>query len=101
MVHRERYQTVRDERDAYQQLQDQFGGQIDIMSNTIETCNAEKERLQNELIQAQIDQGNANEKVSKALSTIQRTLAKFGMTDENMSNTIDLDISCNIKINSI
>jgi len=101
MVHRERYQTVRDERDAYQQLQDQFGGQIDIMSSTIETCNAEKERLQNELIQAQIDQGNANEKVSKALSTIQRTLAKFGMTDENMSNTIDLDIATNMLIKSI
>ena len=101
MVHRERYQTVRDERDAYQQLQDQFGGQIDIMSNTIETCNAEKERLQNELIQAQIDQGNANEKVSKALSTIQRTLAKFGMTDENMSNTIDLDIATTMLTKSI
>ena len=93
MVHRERYQTVRDERDAYQQLQDQFGGQIDMMSNTIETCNVEKERLQQELIQAQIDQGNANEKVSKALSTIQRTLAKFGMSDESMSNTVDLDIA--------
>lgn len=101
MVHRERYQTIRDERDAYQQLQDQFSGQIDIMSSTIETCNIEKERLQKELIESQIDQGNANEKVSKALSTIQRTLAKFGMTDESMSNTIDLDIATTMLTKSI
>ena len=92
MVHRERYQTVRDERDAYQQLQDQFSGQIDAMSSTIESCNIEKERLQKELAQTQINQINADEKVSKALLSIQRILTKFGMTDDSMSGTTDLDV---------
>lgn len=101
MVHRERYQTVRDERDAYQQLQDQFSGQIDSMSSTIESCNIERERLQKELAQAQIDQINADEKVSKALLSIQRILAKFGMTDDSMSSTIDLDVAATMLMKAV
>jgi hypothetical protein len=101
MVHRERYQTVRDERDAYQQLQDQFSGQIDAMSSTIESCNIEKERLQKELAQTQINQINADEKVSKALLSIQRILTKFGMTDDSMSGTTDLDVAATLLMKAV
>lgn len=48
-MHRDRYMVVRDERDAYQQLQDQFSGQMDFLSKMNEDCNAEKDRLTQEV----------------------------------------------------
>lgn len=48
-MHRDRYMVVRDERDAYQQLQDQFSGQMDFLSKLNEDCSAEKDKLSQEV----------------------------------------------------
>jgi hypothetical protein len=52
-LHRDRYMVIRDERDAYQQLQDQFSGQMDFTSKMIEEYSAEKERLVQDISKGQ------------------------------------------------
>jgi hypothetical protein len=52
-LHRDRYMVVRDERDAYQELQDQFSGQMDFTSKMLEEKSAEKDRLAQEISQGQ------------------------------------------------
>ena len=52
-LHRDRYTTVRDERDAYQQLQDQFSGQMDMTSKMLEDSAMEKEKLSFEVAHVQ------------------------------------------------
>lgn len=52
-LHRDRYMVVRDERDAYQQLQDQFSGQMDFTSKMIEEYSTEKDRLVQEISKSQ------------------------------------------------
>lgn len=52
-LHRDRYMVIRDERDAYQQLQDQFSGQMDFTSKMIEEYSIEKDRLVQEISKGQ------------------------------------------------
>ncbi len=52
-MHRDRYMVVRDERDAYQQLQDQFSGQMDFTTKMIEEYGVEKDRLTQEISKGQ------------------------------------------------
>jgi hypothetical protein len=52
-LHRDRYTTVRDERDAYQQLQDQFSGQMDMTAKMLEESSLEKEKLSYEVAHVQ------------------------------------------------
>ena len=52
-LHRDRYTTVRDERDAYQQLQDQFSGQMDMTAKMLEESALEKEKLSYEVAHVQ------------------------------------------------
>lgn len=52
-LHRDRYMVIRDERDAYQQLQEQFSGQMDFTSKMIEEYSSEKERLVQEISKGQ------------------------------------------------
>lgn len=49
--------VVRDERDAYQQLQDQFSGQMDFATKMMEENGIEKERMVSEIstIQRQLN----------------------------------------------
>lgn len=47
-MHRDRYMAVHDERDAYQQLQDQFSGQMDFLAKMNEECSTEKDKLTQE-----------------------------------------------------
>jgi hypothetical protein len=54
-MQRERYAVVRDERDAYQQLQDQFSSQLDTAFQMVDSSTQEKERLQIEVRQAKKD----------------------------------------------
>ena len=54
-MQRERYAVVRDERDAYQQLQDQFSSQLDTAFQMVDSCTQEKERLQIAVRQAKKD----------------------------------------------
>jgi hypothetical protein len=44
---------VRDERDAYQQLQDQFSGQMDMTAKMLEESALEKEKLSYEVAHVQ------------------------------------------------
>ena len=45
-LHRDRYQLIKDERDAYQQLQDQFSGEMDYASKMIESSSKDNEKMQ-------------------------------------------------------
>jgi K+-sensing histidine kinase KdpD len=58
-LHRDRYSTVRDERDAYQQLQDQFSGQMDMTAKMLEESAAEKEKLSYEVAAGQREMAEA------------------------------------------
>lgn len=55
-MQRERYAVVKDERDAYQQLQDQFSGQLDFAFQQVETTSSERDRLQLEVNRLAKDQ---------------------------------------------
>jgi hypothetical protein len=50
-MQRERYGVVKDERDAYHELQDQFSAQLDMAFQQVETSGQEKDRVQTELVQ--------------------------------------------------
>jgi hypothetical protein len=52
-LHRDRYMVVREERNAYQELQEQFSGQMDFTSKMLEEKSAEKDRLAQEISQGQ------------------------------------------------
>jgi hypothetical protein len=67
-MQRERYAVVRDERDAYQQLQDQFSGQLDFAFQQVEITSGEKDRLQAEV-----------NKLSKDQDEIEFILKKFAL----------------------
>lgn len=58
-IHRDRYMVVRDERDAYQQLQDQFSGQMDFTTKMMEENGIEKERMMAEISQIQFQLNSA------------------------------------------
>jgi hypothetical protein len=45
----DKYHVIRDERDAYQQLQDQFSGEMNFANKQVELSAAERERLQLEI----------------------------------------------------
>jgi hypothetical protein len=69
-IHRDRYMVVRDERDAYQQLQDQFSGQMDFTTKMMEENGIEKERLTQEIAQGQKQLDDALRIISEAFATI-------------------------------
>lgn len=63
---------VRDERDAYQQLQSQFTGQIDTKSKQIESDAQEKERLLT-------DFRTVNQIYEESKNAMNRILFRFGV----------------------
>ena len=71
-LHRDRYQVIKDERDAYQQLQDQFSGEMDSATKNIELSAIDKERMQ-------IEVAEAKKESEKALQTLQSLLLNIGV----------------------
>jgi hypothetical protein len=69
-IHRDRYGVVRDERDAYQQLQDQFSGQMDFTTKMMEENGIEKERMMGEIAQIQLQLNAAVRALHGALQTM-------------------------------
>jgi hypothetical protein len=68
---RDRYGTVRDERDAYQQLQEQFSWRINEAAHAAEESNTEKEELKRKLLEARDDSLKAIDLVSAALALLE------------------------------
>ena len=58
-MQRERYGVVKDERDAYHELQDQFSAQLDMAFQQVELSSQEKDRVQAELTKAIKDTADA------------------------------------------
>jgi myosin heavy subunit len=78
-LHRDRYQVIRDERDAYQQLQDQFSGEMDSATKNIELSALDKERMQ-------IEVAEAKRESEKALQTLQTLLLNMGVSKDEVNN---------------
>jgi 4-diphosphocytidyl-2C-methyl-D-erythritol kinase len=51
-MQRERYGVVKDERDAYHELQDQFSAQLDMAFQQVEISSQEKDQALAELVKA-------------------------------------------------
>jgi hypothetical protein len=66
-LHRDRFQVVRDERDAYRQLQDHFSGEMDSANKLVEHTVINKDRLQNELAMAQTQADDSQHALQSAL----------------------------------
>lgn len=76
-IHRERYQIIRDERDAYQQLQDQFSGEMASATMEIQESTIDKERLQLEIAHSRLA-------ADDSLVAMQRVLIVIGTDEEKM-----------------
>lgn len=76
-IHRERYQIVRDERDAYQQLQDHFSGEMASATMEIQESTIDKERLQLEVAHSRLA-------ADDSLVAMQRVLVVIGTDEEKM-----------------
>jgi hypothetical protein len=69
-IHRDRYEIVRDERDAYHQLQDQFSGEINDATKIMESSAADRERMQNEISRLQNLSNKSKNTIMNAFSHI-------------------------------
>jgi hypothetical protein len=76
-MQRERYQVVRDERDAYQQLQDQFSGEMAHATLEMQESAQDRERLQLEAAHCRLA-------ADDSLAAMQRVLVFVGVTEEEM-----------------
>jgi hypothetical protein len=74
-LHRDRYNVVRDERDAYQQLQDQFSGEMETSSKQLVSSEKEVEVMRRDL-------DEARRRGDDACDALQNTLLKVGVTEE-------------------
>lgn len=72
-IHQDRFMQVRDERDAYKQLQDQFSGEINSHKEKFETSALDKAKMEEEL---QL----ANSIASGALNVMKKVLVRFGVS---------------------
>ncbi len=76
-IHNGRFAVLRDERDAYQQLQVGFGGQIEKINDDLEASKRNNEKIQYELLEAK----KVNDDMLHAL---QRLIAVVSDGDENV-----------------
>lgn len=74
---RERYQVVRDERDAYQQMQAQFSGEMATVTAEIHDSAQDRERLMVEIAQSRLA-------ADDSLAAMQSILVVIGVTEEDM-----------------
>ena len=74
---RERYENVRDERDAYQALQDNFNSELEDINRSITDTEASKEDLMQQLAASKTAHDDL-------LASLQRILTMFGTTEEDM-----------------
>jgi hypothetical protein len=77
VIQRDRYDTVKDERNAYLSLQEQFQGELEKINQSVERSEASKEELVRQIATAQ----TAHDDLQAA---IQRILSLFGSTEEDM-----------------
>jgi Flp pilus assembly protein TadB len=69
-LHRDRYEIIRDERDAYIQLQDQVSGEIHEATKQMESSVQDREQLKIELAEAHMQTSRAREVIIAALSRL-------------------------------
>lgn len=86
-IHRERYTVIRDEKNAYQQLQDGFGSQMDFAMRLVETANNEKDTIANGLNTLKMS-------VQNSLNILASTLKFLGVNDAIDPKTEDLEVAC-------
>lgn len=67
---RDRYNVIRDERDAYRQLQDHFTGEMEVSSRQAKTSSQDMERLYNDVFEAKKETEEAIRHIATALSII-------------------------------
>ena len=77
IIQRDRYEVIRDERDAYVALQEQFSGELEKVNKSKEMSEASKEDLVRQIAAIQ----TAHDDLSASL---QRVLSLFGSTEEDM-----------------
>lgn len=82
-IHRDRYEVVRDERDAYQQLQEQFSGEIENITKELDATNEDRERLRSEL--AAVRSG-----LDDALLRAHGILSELGLSQHDVNLLADL-----------
>lgn len=71
-IHRERYGVIRDERDAYQQLQDHFSSQMEFSMKMMEENSTEKEKMLQET-------NNLQRTIESSLMCIKSSLEILGV----------------------
>lgn len=77
-LHRDRFGVVRDERDAYQQLQDQFTGQMNTATEKMSSSTQDRNRMHSEL-------EDANKRAEESLYIMKKILIRFGVTEDEMA----------------
>jgi hypothetical protein len=77
VIQRDRYEAIRDERNAYVALQEQFSGELEKVNKSKEMSDASKEDLVRQIAAIQ----TAHDDLSVAM---QRVLSLFGSTEEDM-----------------
>ena len=68
--HRDRYEIVRDERDAYLQLQDQFSGEMNEANKRVEMSTLDRDRMMLEVANANRETSRAREIIFTALQNL-------------------------------
>ena len=76
-IQRDKYITVKEERDAYQQMQTHFTSEINIVTETMQSSSQENERLEVEIAQAK-------EVVQDTFQIIKRLLAVVAIGDDDL-----------------
>jgi len=74
---RDRYNIIREERDAYRQLQDHFTGEMEVSSRAAKTSSQDMERLYNDVFEAK----KATEETVRFIAT---ALSIIGISEEEM-----------------
>ena len=67
---RDRYTIVKEERDAYRQLQDQFTGEMEVSQIQMKSSSQDLERLLNDVMMAKKETEEATRYIATALSII-------------------------------
>jgi uncharacterized coiled-coil DUF342 family protein len=73
-LHRDRYNVVRDERDAYQALQDQFSGEMETSSKQLVSSGREMETVKREM-------DEQRKRADDACEAVQNAILKFQVSD--------------------
>ena len=84
---RDRFHLIKDERDAYQALQDQFSGEMDYASKIIESSASEKEKMQLEVAESRAA-------LDETLCVLQRLIAVASDAGDANSFTLG-SFNCN------